>query len=144
MLDVTDGTATTVVFYEVVGRNEKLFDVAGGTTASTKGEYIDPFDKTASKHWRWANPENASGLKRHLNGARNGSYGTVDPVDGCAWGSHDCGMNNEAFGFHGAGVNMAFVDGHVTFIRDTIALSLVRALTTRDQSKYEVPVADLE
>jgi prepilin-type N-terminal cleavage/methylation domain-containing protein/prepilin-type processing-associated H-X9-DG protein len=138
--DITDGTATTVMYYEVVGRNQKLFQV--GFSDTPANEYIDPYDFTPSKHWRWANPENASGLKKRLNSARNGSYTTVDVTDGCAWAQHDCAMNNEAFSFHGGGVNMAFADGHVVFVRDTISLALMRALTTRDQGRFEVPVSD--
>jgi prepilin-type processing-associated H-X9-DG protein len=126
----------------VVGRNERLF--VPGVTNSPPNEYVDPYDGTPSKHWRWANPENASGLKKRLNSARNGGYAVVDPADGCAWGNHDCGMNNEAFSFHGGGVNCLFADGHVVFIRDTINLATIRALTTRDQGQYEVSVTNLE
>ena len=142
MTDITDGTATTVIFYEVVGRNEKLFQT--GVSDTPANEYIDPLDFTASKHWRWANPENASGLKRRLNSARKGGYNIIDPTDGCAWGNHDCGMNNEAFSFHGSGVNMAFADGHVVYVRDSISLAIVRALTTRDQGAYEAQVSYIE
>ena len=48
------------------------------------------------------------------------------------WTYHDNGPNNEWFSFHVNGANCVFLDGHVSFISDTIALRVVYSLGTRN------------
>ena len=38
----------------------------------------------------------------------------------CPWTVNNCGPNDEFFGFHGAGVNVVFADGHVNFMAENI------------------------
>ena len=75
---------------------------------------------------------------KKINGAKNATYTTVDPTDGCAWAQHDCGPNSEMFSFHGIGAFAVFADGHVQFIRETTSKAVLRALATRADGKNEV------
>jgi len=112
-----------------------LVGVSDGANANS---YIDPITGTASKHWRWANPDIASGQSKKVNSAKNATYTTADPVDGCAWAQHDCGPNSEMFSFHGNGAFAVFADGHVVFIRETTSKAILRSLATRADGKNEV------
>jgi prepilin-type N-terminal cleavage/methylation domain-containing protein/prepilin-type processing-associated H-X9-DG protein len=138
--DITDGTSQTVMFYEDVGQNDKMH----GTL--TSNEYLDPITGTASLHWRWANPDIASGVNRgKLNNNSGASYTTTDPNPTgapCTWQVHDCGPNSEPFSWHGGGVHMVFADGHAHFISDAITPQALRALTTRSDGANEVGVFD--
>jgi prepilin-type N-terminal cleavage/methylation domain-containing protein/prepilin-type processing-associated H-X9-DG protein len=159
MKDITDGTSNSIILYEDVGRNEQMNSlVPGTTTAYTPGnEYYDPYltktlgqvapGSTASQkrsHWRYADPDTASGMLQKINNASGGSMTTADPnVDpgnkcfGAAWTKHDCGPNNEAFSFHGNGANIAFADGHVVFMSSGVTQELLRALGTRNNKDNE-------
>jgi prepilin-type processing-associated H-X9-DG protein len=97
-------------------------------------------------HWRWADPDTASGLKRKINNTQGGSMFTVDPnvLSGDAtqcfnstWTVHDCGPNNEAFSYHGGGAHILFTDGHVSFASDSIAYAVVNAMGTRNNGRNE-------
>lgn len=131
---ITDGTSNSITFYEDVGQNEKMYDPAVSTN-----EYLDPITLTASRQWRWANPDFASGLSKKLNNNAGATYTTTDPnsTDNCTWQDHDCGPNSEAFSFHGGGVHCCFADGHVNFLSDTITKPVLRALCTRSDASNE-------
>src|SRR5262249_53545913 len=128
--DITDGTSYTGMFYEDVGRNEQMdgFNYATNPATPVANEYYDPVTNGRKHHWRWADPDTASGLKRKVNNTQGGSMFTVDPnvLSGDAtqcfnstWTVHDCGPNNEAFSFHGGGAHVLFTDGHVSFASDS-------------------------
>lgn len=138
--EIIDGTSNSIMFYEVCGLNERMFANPG-----TTGSYPDPLNGNASKHWRWANPDVASGISKNLNNNKAATYSTADPNgDGCTWIQHDCGPNSEGFSFHGNGVHMVFADGHVVFVRDTVSFAVLRAMATRDQGKYEAAVEGID
>jgi prepilin-type N-terminal cleavage/methylation domain-containing protein/prepilin-type processing-associated H-X9-DG protein len=139
--EISDGTSVSVMLYEDVGQNEQMLNAA---SAVTPNSYIDPLDGTTSRHWRWANPDSASGQNKKINSAKGGSYLTPDANDGCAWGVHDCGPNSEAFSFHGNGAHMVFADGHVAFVRESTPMTILRALATRDQARNESAPANFE
>ena len=64
----------------------------------------------------------------------------VDPTNKCygkTWRAHDCGPNNEAFSFHGGGANFVFADGHVTYIRSSVNINILKALCTRSNGSNE-------
>jgi prepilin-type processing-associated H-X9-DG protein len=149
MGDIKDGTSNTIMFYEDVGRNEKMdgYNYATTTPTAVANEYYDPITDGPKHHWRWADPDTASGLKRKINNTQGGGMFTVDPnvtapdptqCPNSTWTVHDCGPNNEAFSFHGTGAHMLFVDGHVAFINDTIAYAVVNAMGTRSNGQNEV------
>lgn len=118
-----DGTSTSMCFYEDVGRNE--------TWAASR--YLDPVTNAPRASWRWAEPDNASGVSKVINNNRTPFGGPAT----CPWTNHDCGPNNEIFSFHSGGANCLFLDGHVKFIPETIPAFVVRALVTRDGGTSE-------
>ena len=117
---VTDGTSNTWAIYEDSGRCEKYWEVSGG--------YLDPVTGKSRAHWRWAEPDTASGVARHINNAKTPFGGPAN----CPWNVHDCGPNNESFSFHPGGCNFLFLDGSVRFLKETTATTVVRALVTRN------------
>ena len=147
MDEISDGTSVSIMFVEDVGQNEKMLDPTVSAGAN-KNSYIDPVAVggaySASKQWRWANPDIASGQSKKINSAKNGTYTTADATDGCAWAQHDCGPNSEVFSFHGNGAHMVFADGHVAFVRESISKSVLRALATRSEGKSETAPAGFE
>jgi prepilin-type processing-associated H-X9-DG protein len=63
-----------------------------------------------------------------------------DPTNKCfgkTWRAHDCGPNNEPFSFHGGGAHFVFADGHVTWLRDTVAVDVLKAMGTRNNGTNE-------
>ncbi len=135
--EITDGTSNSITFYEDVGNSDKLFNTL------TTGCYYDAVTGQASSQWRWASPDVASGMSKKVNNNKLATATTPDPNgDGCVWSQHDCGPNAEAFSFHGAGTHMVFADGHVAYIRESISLPLLRALTTRSEGRNEADLGD--
>jgi prepilin-type processing-associated H-X9-DG protein len=153
---ITDGTAVTLLLGEDVGQSDKMLVPGYSNLPANQNASVDPLQAPAgiistvsaggapvvSYHWRWANPEIASGQLYRINGAKNGGsgppYNTPDPIDGCAWGNRDCGPNSEIFSFHGNGAHYVFADGHVAYIPETTTKAVLRALATRDQGKFEI------
>lgn len=123
---IKDGLSNCLAFYEDVGRNE--------TWAASR--YLDPTTNKSRASWRWAEPDNASGISKGVN-ANKTPFGGPST---CPWTNHDCGPNNEMFSFHTSGANALFMDGHVLFIREDIAPVALRALVTRaggpDEGQY--------
>ena len=136
--EIMDGTSVSIMLVEDVGGNEKMLQ-AGFSDGGNANSYVDPMLGGASKHWRWANPDIASCQSKKINTAKNATYTTADPVDGCMWAQHDCGPNSEMFSFHGNGAFAVFADGHVQFIRESTSMAVLRALATRSDGKNETP-----
>jgi prepilin-type N-terminal cleavage/methylation domain-containing protein/prepilin-type processing-associated H-X9-DG protein len=170
--EISDGTSVSMLIIEDAGENEKMLQATGAINSNTtKNSYVDPaftdvgvnyaaldngmqtnevsggasvtMDGT-SKHWRWANPDVASGQSKRINTAKNSTYTTANNVDGCAWSQHDCGPNSEMFSFHGNGAHAVFADGHVVFMRESTSLQVLRALATRDQARDEAAPANFD
>jgi prepilin-type N-terminal cleavage/methylation domain-containing protein/prepilin-type processing-associated H-X9-DG protein len=132
--DITDGLSKTVMIMECVGRGEQYFAAL----------YVDPvgFEVPAGYRapWRWAEPSICEGI----SGPPGAKFGDPFPMinnfatpiggpPGCPWTVHDCGVNGEAFSFHGPGCNVLFMDCHVTWLRNDIGpIALRRLLTARE------------
>jgi prepilin-type N-terminal cleavage/methylation domain-containing protein/prepilin-type processing-associated H-X9-DG protein len=133
MSSVSDGTSNSILVYEDVGRNETMHAdhpnyAASGAASFPPNAYLDPIDGRGRRHWRWAEPDNSSGLTKIINN-------NPQPMGGpatCPWTWHDCGPNNEWFSFHSGGAQAVFADGHVQFISQNISLRTVFSLGTRD------------
>lgn len=114
---IKDGTSNCLAFYEDVGRHQ-------GWAAS---RYLDPVTGGPRASWRWAEPDNASGVSKVINNNKTPFGGPPT----CPWKNHDCGPNNEIFSFHSGGAHVLFMDGHVRFLREDLSPAVVRALVTR-------------
>ena len=87
-----------------------MWENVGQNLAASTGGYLDPVTGEARCHWRWAEPDSASGVSKLINNNRNAGYALgVQPRPGqCPWNAHDCGPNNEVFSFHPGGANVLF------------------------------------
>lgn len=144
------------MLYEDVGRNENMDGYDPGKAAYFVNEYYDPVASealggpTKRCHWRFIDPDTASGMLQKINNASGGSMDYPDPnvVDvnnkcvGWSWHAHDCGANNEAFSFHGAGAHVIFADGHVVFMRSSVTQEVLRTLGTRSNKTNEGTLVD--
>jgi prepilin-type processing-associated H-X9-DG protein/prepilin-type N-terminal cleavage/methylation domain-containing protein len=124
---ITDGTSFCIMAYEDVGRNENM-NGDPGSSGAPPNNYHDPVTGGGRAHWRWAEPDNTSGCSRVVN--NNPAPFGGPPT--APWTYHDNGPNNEWFSFHNGGANALFADGHVQFVRETIALRVVYSLGTRN------------
>ena len=120
---IKDGLSNCLAFYEDVGRNETW----------SASRYLDPVTMGSRASWRWAEPDNASGVSKPINANRTPFGGPAT----CPWANHDCGPNNEIFSFHPGGANCLFMDGHVVFLRESLSPQIVRALVTRNGGSAE-------
>ena len=87
---------------------------------------------------RWADPD-ASGSG--VSGAPNGK-GYINqnktPLGGpsdCPWSTTNCGLADEPFSFHGAGVMVAKADGSVTLLSQNISYLTLRQVITRGEGE---------
>ena len=63
-----------------------------------------------------------------------GPTGTVANIPACVWTNKtNCGPNDEVFGFHGAGANVLFMDGHVTYMDENVDAIFFRRLITSSE-----------
>jgi prepilin-type N-terminal cleavage/methylation domain-containing protein/prepilin-type processing-associated H-X9-DG protein len=149
---ITDGLSSTIAVTEDVGRYEQMpgayVDPLGpsGTGTGAAGTNV------ARSFWRWADPDSGFGVsgdplagngfgtptttnvQNLINGRarviNNNKYPFGGPSN-CVWtNSTNCGPNDEVFSFHGAGANILFMDGHVTWIGDNVDAIFFRRLVT--------------
>ena len=143
MSEIADGTSVSIMFVESVGLNQRMLmpGVSDGASASA---HMDPATGGASLQWRWASPDVATSLVRKINSAKFATYTAPDPTEGCSWAQPHCGPNNEFFSFHGSGAHAVFADGHVTFIRDSVAKNVLRSLATRSDGRNEATPENID
>jgi prepilin-type N-terminal cleavage/methylation domain-containing protein/prepilin-type processing-associated H-X9-DG protein len=152
--DITDGLSKTIAIGEDAGRNEAM--------PSIYGDPITPTGANRG-HWRWAEPDCGFAVNGDPLFAQDqfGTVGvppgaTANPIGSsprainnnavpfgggiyCPWnaglsnGNNNCGPNEELFSFHGNGANVAFMDGHVTFLSADINPVTVRYLVTANE-----------
>ena len=135
---IKDGLSNSLAFYEDVGRYE----------AMASSRYYDPVTGGSRSSWRWAEPDNASGVSKGINTNRTpfgGPVGDGSPytasgkaaTGGCQWKDHDCGPNNEVFSFHPGGANVLMMDGSVRFLSQDLRYEVLRALVTANGGAAE-------
>lgn len=109
IVDITDGTSNTLMLVEVAGRPQ-----IWQQGRSTSG-------KTAPPGWAAYNgiiPINLDGWLADGSG----------PYGPCAV---NCSNIHEIYSFHTQGANVAFADGRVAFLRESLGIREVAALVTR-------------
>jgi prepilin-type N-terminal cleavage/methylation domain-containing protein/prepilin-type processing-associated H-X9-DG protein len=111
---VGDGTSNTWMLGECAGTSEVNRNSSGG--------YADPITGTSQLTWPAFSPDqSAAGIAKRINNT-DGNRQT-----------HDCFNNSELWqkGHNGL-VNVAYVDGSVRAVRESLSTIIVRAAVTRD------------
>jgi prepilin-type N-terminal cleavage/methylation domain-containing protein/prepilin-type processing-associated H-X9-DG protein len=137
--EITDGTSNTIMIGEDAGRDARFL------SPYTEGYYdgVNPRpviglgaaggDNVARRYWRWAEPDTAYGVSGQPNNKYRPMYEqtawTNPPSNGITFGNN-AGANDELFSYHPGGVNAAFGDGSVRFIKDSINVVTLRSLVT--------------
>ena len=121
MADIRDGTSNTLMIAEDAGRPEFWTSQGRGPDNNSPGGgnlgVVDGRVKGAG----WADTYNVI----PLHGFTRDGLSAPGPCP------INCTNNNEAFGFHPGGVNVAFADGGVRFLSETIEIKTYAALITR-------------
>lgn len=140
---VQDGTSNTMYVVEAVGRSEffrTTSNAAGDNNPvlSGAGDEVIPSGSTARNTWRWAEPASAGvidGPPLNYRGKilNNNNTPFGGGISNCFWTTNNCGPNSEPFSLHGSGVNCLFVDGHVTFVSDSVEVLTIRRLITASE-----------
>jgi prepilin-type processing-associated H-X9-DG protein/prepilin-type N-terminal cleavage/methylation domain-containing protein len=115
MTDATDGTAYTILLVEAAGR-----------PAVYRRRAARP-DLSNNQGQGWADSEGAFSLD---GATADGSAEGCGPAAGCTFGMNTRN-DNEPYSFHTGGANAVFADGHVQFLRESVELATLAALSTR-------------
>ncbi len=142
--DIIDGTSNTIAVMEDVGRSEQF---ATFKYPDPVGVDLLPAGNVDRNAWRWMEPDTANGVSGapgSLFGQSNLRMICNNPAPwggpaGCLWTVNNCGVNDEAFSFHGDGCNNLFMDGHVSWLRADINPLQLRYLCTPNE---QIPPID--
>jgi prepilin-type N-terminal cleavage/methylation domain-containing protein/prepilin-type processing-associated H-X9-DG protein len=146
---IADGTSNTLLLAEDAGRTQDYQTSYAEPVSLYPGAVPAPGTGSLRAFWRWAEQDNAFGVSGDPLATPNGPGQAVNnnaiPYGGppnCRWttgavgayytSANNCGNNDEIFGFHSGGANVAFCDGHVIFLRETIPAITLRYLVTRE------------
>lgn len=134
--ELTDGMSNTIFFAEDAGRDPRFLSpyiegyYDGVNLRPTLG--LGPAGGFAPqrRYWRWAEPDGGFGV----SGAPNNKYrpmceNSLWPTTNITAGNN-AGSNDEIFSFHPGGANVLFGDGSVRFLKDTVAVTTLRALVS--------------
>jgi prepilin-type N-terminal cleavage/methylation domain-containing protein/prepilin-type processing-associated H-X9-DG protein len=111
--DIRDGTSNTIMVAEDTGR--PTWYAAGGVP-------MDPaLWQSPPKEGGWADPGAPFSIDgANANGTVPGSY------------SLNCTNNSEIYSFHSGGANVSMADGSIRFLKSTINLCSLAAISTRN------------
>jgi prepilin-type N-terminal cleavage/methylation domain-containing protein/prepilin-type processing-associated H-X9-DG protein len=142
--EVTDGTSNTIAIAEDAGRDPRYLSPYtegywnGQITRQAAMALINPNDPGPvggytpyRRYWRWAEPDGGYGVSGVPN---NGGFPDHEPV---AWSTgpfvaqgNNASRNDEVSSFHPGGANIVFGDGHVAFVKNSVAPTVMRGLVT--------------
>jgi prepilin-type N-terminal cleavage/methylation domain-containing protein/prepilin-type processing-associated H-X9-DG protein len=124
---ILDGSSMTVMVVEAAGR-PTVYRRSQPMTNLSNDQGIG-----------WIDSEGAFSLDGALP---DGSQEGCRPANGCSV-AMNARNNNEPFSFHGSGSHALFADGHVSFLNQSISLSVMAALCTRAAADNPGNVDDL-
>jgi prepilin-type N-terminal cleavage/methylation domain-containing protein/prepilin-type processing-associated H-X9-DG protein len=143
--EVTDGTSNTIAIAEDAGRDPRyLSPYTEGywnnvITRQAASAVIWPSDPGPAgswgpyrRFWRWAEPDEGWGVSGTPNN------GGIPSHELAAWNNagpyiaqgNNAGNNDEIASFHPGGANILFGDGHVAFLKNSVAPTTMRGLVT--------------
>lgn len=115
MTEISDGTSSTIMVLETAARPAVYRNRTAMPSLNN--------DQGIS----WADSEGPYSL----DGANaDGSLEGCTPASGCTHAMNKKN-DNEPYSFHSGGINAVFADGHVQFIRESIPLAALAAMSTR-------------
>jgi prepilin-type N-terminal cleavage/methylation domain-containing protein/prepilin-type processing-associated H-X9-DG protein len=141
LADATDGTSNTVMMAEwVLGSGKKTEFHRLGAAFYTPTRLTKPFQFPTFLHLcqQLSNPHNGKFFPYKGSKWTNSSFGYTIYNHNMCINQNSC-LNHRfyfegawtASSFHSGGVEVLFADGHVRFLRDSIALTTWRAIGTR-------------
>ncbi len=119
--DITDGTSSTLMMVECAAR--PLLYYGGKTTGVIHNEGMGWADHTGPFSLDGATPDGMT--------LSNSFISSNGAVTGNALRPMNATNQNEVYSFHYGGSNVGFCDGSVTFIRDSVPLTVFASLVTR-------------
>ena len=114
ILEVLDGTSNTTLWGEVAGRSQQCY--AGGACG--------PYDATSITGPIWADSDNRITVTG--TDAQGGNAGNGPCVMNCN------NLSGDTYSFHPGGVDVGFCDGSVKFLSQSIPITIIAALVTKD------------
>jgi prepilin-type processing-associated H-X9-DG protein len=111
--DIADGTSNTTLYSEECARFTQYFT----------GNISAPLDFTKATGFLWADSDNRITV--------TGTSYDGKSLSGQGPCVINCNNQTDMFSFHAGGVNMAYADGHVSFISTSIGLNIIVALVTK-------------
>ena len=131
IIDVSDGTSTTIMIVEDAGR-PTWYGSKGPVTSA--GTYVAGANGPAPQGGgAWADPLNYIATNgSDPSGSGIAAGGNFLGIPAAPWScANGCSNDSEIFAFHSGGSNALFGDGSVRFIRNGIAMSQMQALLSR-------------
>jgi prepilin-type processing-associated H-X9-DG protein len=119
--DVLDGLTYSILVVEDAGRPAHWLRTGRGPSNSVPGGGNANVVNGRVTGAGWADPANSIPLHGF----------TADGLHAPGPCPINCTNNNEAFSFHAGGMNVAFADGSVRFVRETVNIITYAAMITR-------------
>ena len=122
ILEITDGTSNTTLYSEAAGKDKQYY--TGGTSVAVA---------TSTTGRIWCDSDT------RITVTGTDATGTTNIGTGpCAM---NCNNQQDIYSFHTGGANVAFADGSVRFISQSISIATLAALVTKG-GKEVIPNLD--
>jgi prepilin-type processing-associated H-X9-DG protein len=138
--EVTDGLSNTTLLMEDAGRDARYISERPESYVSPlQPNVARPVPQGQRRAWRWGEP---NGVGLGVSGQPNNKWKPMhapapypQPGDLGFGTTNQAGASQEPFSYHPGGVNTAFGDGSVRFIRDQINLLVLRKIITASEGE---------